>query len=107
MNAASHLARMLERTGVRSAIVVYQAAAAFAAIVVPAHQTSSSSADFAAGSPQVDQFDLDVIAGLGLLQHPLRWSIREARRPGGADDDGDPGLSFHGHSCVGSCWTRD
>lgn len=46
---------------------------------------------------QIDDLDLQVIARLGLLGHPLGGGVRVAGRPGRADDDGDTGLSAHGN----------
>jgi hypothetical protein len=48
---------------------------------------------------QVDQLDVHVAAGLGLLEHPLGRDVGEAGRAGGADDDGDAG--FGGHDNLG------
>jgi hypothetical protein len=48
---------------------------------------------------QIDQLHLHVAAGLGLLEHPPRWDVGEACRPGGADDHGDAG--FGGHDNLG------
>ncbi len=44
---------------------------------------------------QVDQFDLHVVAGLGLFEDPLGGDIGEAGGAGRADDHGDAGFGSH------------